>query len=197
MQYQINEAIVFLEKLMIDKGTMKQIRQMICHPAIKQARIMPDCHKGMGCCVGFTSQLTDKIVPNFVGGDIGCGILTYPLGNVTKGKDKKIEKIEKKIRQAVPMGSNSVVGGPLCVFKEMNIELSDLEFAFQGATTEAYQFAKGYKQKYGVGNDFIQNDTMLITKDNIEIMLNDTKHPFGHGYCLAMALLDKEIEWNV
>lgn len=36
---------------------------------------------------------------------------------------------------------------------------------------------------------------MLITKENISIMLNDTKHPFGHGYCLAMALLDKDIEW--
>ena len=54
-----------------------------------------------------------------------------------------------------------------------------------------------YKKRYGVGDDFIQGDTMLVTDDNIRIMLNDPKHPFGHGYCLAMALLDKDVEWNV
>lgn len=53
-----------------------------------------------------------------------------------------------------------------------------------------------YKEKYNVPNNFIENNTMLITQNNIEIMLNDPKKPFGHGYCLAMALLDKDEEWN-
>ena len=53
-----------------------------------------------------------------------------------------------------------------------------------------------YKTKYDVDDDFIQDNTMLVTEQNIKIMLNDPKHPFGHGYCLAMALLDKEQEWN-
>ena len=53
---------------------------MIGHEAIQNARVMPDCHKSKkNCCVGFTSQLIDKIVPNFVGIDIGCGIVSYPL----------------------------------------------------------------------------------------------------------------------
>lgn len=47
-----------------------------------------------------------------------------------------------------------------------------------------------YKNMYAVGDDFIQNSTMLANQTNIGIMLNDEKHPFGHGYCLAMALLD-------
>lgn len=42
-----------------------------------------------------------------------------------------------------------------------------------------------YQEKYGLDDTFIENDTMLCTKKNLEIMLNDTKHPFGHGYCLA------------
>nr|QBK93533.1 MAG: uncharacterized protein LCPAC404_02370 [Pithovirus LCPAC404] len=52
-----------------------------------------------------------------------------------------------------------------------------------------------YKEKYGVGDDFIENDTMLVNVKNLKIMLNDTKHPYGHGYCLGAALLgiDKEI----
>ena len=52
-----------------------------------------------------------------------------------------------------------------------------------------------YKEKYGVDDDFIENDTMLVNVENLKIMLNDTKHPFGHGYCISAALLgiDKEI----
>lgn len=46
-----------------------------------------------------------------------------------------------------------------------------------------------YRGKYGVKDDFIENSTMLATKENLDIMLNDPKHPFGHGYCLAIALM--------
>lgn len=46
-----------------------------------------------------------------------------------------------------------------------------------------------YKEKYGVESDFIEKDTMLCTPKSLEIMLNDTKHPFGHGYALAYALI--------
>jgi hypothetical protein len=45
-----------------------------------------------------------------------------------------------------------------------------------------------YKDEYGVDDDFIKGDSMKASKKNLHIMLNDTKHPFGHGYCLAMAL---------
>lgn len=47
-----------------------------------------------------------------------------------------------------------------------------------------------YIEKYGVESDFIENGTMLATEANLNIMLNDPKHPFGHGYCLAWALLE-------
>ena len=46
-----------------------------------------------------------------------------------------------------------------------------------------------YKEKYEVVDDFIINNTMLATDSNLQIMLNDPKHPFGHGYCLAVSLL--------
>ena len=57
---------------------------------------------------------------------------------------------------------------------------------------------KYYQDKYQVASDFITNDTMLVTVDNLKIMLNDPIHPFGHGYCLAAALLglDEEIVKN-
>ena len=49
-----------------------------------------------------------------------------------------------------------------------------------------------YKSQYAVDDSFIENETMLASSENLNLMLNDVKHPFGHGYCLAMALLDLE-----
>lgn len=49
-----------------------------------------------------------------------------------------------------------------------------------------------YIDMYELDESFIENDTMLATDENLTIMLNDDKHPFGHGYCLATALLELE-----
>ena len=46
-----------------------------------------------------------------------------------------------------------------------------------------------YQNKYNVGNDFIIDDTVIVTKENMKILINDKKHPFGHGYCLGASLL--------
>ena len=45
-------------------------------------RIMPDVHAGKGCTIGTTMTVTDKVVPNMVGVDIGCGMYTVALGKV-------------------------------------------------------------------------------------------------------------------
>lgn len=42
-----------------------------------------------------------------------------------------------------------------------------------------------YKEKYQVDDSFIKNHTILATQENLNIMLNDSKYAFGHGYCLA------------
>ena len=61
----------------IDERAISQIQEMCNHPALKDApiRIMPDVQPGSGCVVGFTAPITDKVVTNWVGNDIGCGIL--------------------------------------------------------------------------------------------------------------------------
>jgi len=51
-----------------------------------------------------------------------------------------------------------------------------------------------YQSTYGVGSDFIEGDTMLCTPSNLSIMLEDPKHPFGHGYCLAMSLQNLSVD---
>ena len=65
-------------------------------------RIMPDVHAGAGCVIGTTMKITDKVVPYFIGVDIGCGMLVQML------KDTHIElgKLDKVIHQNVPAGFN-------------------------------------------------------------------------------------------
>ena len=52
-----------------------------------------------------------------------------------------------------------------------------------------------YKGKYGVDDNFIVNNTVEVNEKNVNILLNDTKHPFGHGMALAMTLMGKQQEW--
>ena len=63
-------------------------------------RIMPDAHAGMGCTIGTTMTITNKVVPNLVGVDIGCGMETVLL------KDKRVElsQLDKAIHQYIPAG---------------------------------------------------------------------------------------------
>ena len=65
-------------------------------------RIMPDVHAGMGCTIGTTMTITDKVVPNLVGVDIGCGMETVLL------KDRRVElqQLDKTIHEYIPAGFN-------------------------------------------------------------------------------------------
>jgi len=63
-------------------------------------RVMPDAHMGMGCTIGTTMTITDKIVPNLVGVDIGCGMETATL----KEKRIELEQLDKAIHHHIPAG---------------------------------------------------------------------------------------------
>lgn len=82
----------------------EQIKRLANYEAYQNSiiRIMPDSHAGKGCTVGTTMTITDKVTPNLVGVDIGCGMLTIEL------KDKYIdcEKLDLIIRTKIPNGFN-------------------------------------------------------------------------------------------
>lgn len=63
-------------------------------------RIMPDVHAGMGCTIGTTMTITDKIVPGMVGVDIGCGMETVRVAQ----KEIDFEKLDAWIRKQIPCG---------------------------------------------------------------------------------------------
>ena len=66
----------------IEEEAIAQIRRMCDYEFTEGAsiRIMPDVHWGKGCTIGTTMTVRDKVVPNLVGVDIGCGMYTVNLG---------------------------------------------------------------------------------------------------------------------
>jgi RNA-splicing ligase RtcB len=98
-----------MEKLKIYARTVEdeavaQINRMNESEAYKNSlvRIMPDCHAGAGCTIGTVIAIKDRVVPNTVGVDIGCGMFVVPLYN----KDIDLALLDRVIREQVPSGCN-------------------------------------------------------------------------------------------
>jgi tRNA-splicing ligase RtcB (3'-phosphate/5'-hydroxy nucleic acid ligase) len=88
----------------IEEIAIDQIKQL-CDMAYTEGakiRIMPDVHAGAGCTIGTTMTITDKVVPNLVGVDIGCGMETIRIEN----RHIELEKLDKLIYAKIPSGMN-------------------------------------------------------------------------------------------
>ena len=132
----------------IEQEAMEQINTLLEQPAFQECkvRIMPDVHAGAGCVIGFTADLGDKVIPNIVGVDIGCGMLTISLGNI----EIDLEKLDQAIRKRVPSGRN-VHEGRIVRFDE----LQDLYCYRELKDTKRLERSIG---TLGGGNHFIEID---------------------------------------
>ena len=97
-----NETLVFAETFEFE--AYDQIKKLVNFEAYENAkvRIMPDAHAGKGCTVGTTMVITDKVTPNLVGVDIGCGMLTIKL----KNKEIDFRVLDEVISRHIPCGFN-------------------------------------------------------------------------------------------
>ena len=88
----------------IDEKAQAQIDLLLAQKPFENCkiRIMPDVHAGAGCVIGFTADLGDKVIPNIVGVDIGCGMLTVELGRI----EIDYQKLDEVIRKYIPSGMN-------------------------------------------------------------------------------------------
>jgi RNA-splicing ligase RtcB len=97
---KFNTAKVFTDN--IENEAISQIINLCNQEYAKDSviAIMPDVHAGAGCTIGTTMTITDKVCPNLVGVDIGCGVI------VAKIKKQSIDfaKLDRHIRQNVPSG---------------------------------------------------------------------------------------------
>ena len=144
----------------IEQEAIDQINTLMEQPAFSncKVRIMPDVHAGAGCVIGFTADLGDKVIPNIVGVDIGCGMLTAELGHIDKSDssivdyvtDINYEKLDNVIRTCIPSGRN--------VHEEINdffLELKNLRCYSKLKNVDWLERSMG---TLGGGNHFIEID---------------------------------------
>lgn len=97
-----NTAKVFTN--VIENEAVEQIKTLCNQEFItgSKIRIMPDVHSGAGCTIGTTMTITDKVIPNLVGVDIGCGMEIVMITD----KEIDLEKLDKLIYEKIPSGHN-------------------------------------------------------------------------------------------
>ena len=95
-----NEARIFTD--VADSASIAQVQQLCDQEfaAGSRIRLMPDIHAGAGCTIGTTMTITDKVVPNLVGVDIGCGMETIRI----REKRLELQKLDRLIREKIPSG---------------------------------------------------------------------------------------------
>lgn len=143
-----NTAEIFTDK--IDQTTIAQIINLCNEETFKDSKIkiMPDCHAGKGCTIGTTMTIADKIVPNLVGVDIGCGV-----AGVIIHDEIDLDRLDEVIRTHIPHGFAVHSKSREKILKDVfNIDLNNLKCdvninrAFLSAGT------------LGGGNHFIELD---------------------------------------
>lgn len=87
----------------VEDEAIEQIKRMCNYELARDSkiRIMPDVHAGAGCTIGTTMTITDKVCPNVVGVDIGCGMFVVKI----EEKNLDFEKIDEAIHK-IPSGMN-------------------------------------------------------------------------------------------
>ena len=128
LQGAYNSAKVFAS--IVEQEAIDQINTLLNQEFVQGSviRIMPDVHAGYGCTIGTTMTITDKIVPNLVGVDIGCGMETVALGNI----DIDLKRLDSHIHHTIPAGfnvhdrrhprSNEIDLAALCCIEQLSVD---------------------------------------------------------------------------
>lgn len=141
----------------IEPEALEQIYHLAKYDAYKDnvIRIMPDAHAGKGCTVGTTMTIIDKITPNLVGVDIGCGMHVVKF----TCDDLNLEKLDGVIRGWVPSGFNIHQGIVNSKFtKEATEIVGSLRCGDKRHADLDYDYMVRSIGSLGGGNHFIEVD---------------------------------------
>lgn len=158
-----------------------------------------NCHEGKGSVVGFTMPMTDTIIPNVIGVDINCGMLSCKLDKITfDGKNLFCSNyaispsdIDDDIRRFIPFGKN--VGG---VYYNM-----EKQFPWKEATELNRRFVMSLERKTGEKMPHTEYTYEWFTDKCIQVGMNikraeDSIGTLGGGnhFCeINQSLTDKSI----
>ena len=144
---RFNEIKIYTD--IIDDDALLQLQKIADNPIFEgsKIRVMPDVHVGKGSTIGLTMTIKDKVIPNMVGVDIGCGM------ELTKIKEKDIDlhTLDEVIHSSIPAGRKIRESSHSYVNK---ISLSDLRCLQEINTNKAFRSIG----TLGGGNHFIELD---------------------------------------
>ena len=141
------EATIYTD--LVDQASISQVMEL-CNQEFAEGqkiRLMPDIHAGAGCTIGTTMTIGDKVVPNLVGVDIGCGMAVAVL----EEKHIELQKLDKVIRKFVPSGFS--IRNTVHLFVD-DVELHDLR-CVKNINLDRAEKSIG---TLGGGNHFIEVD---------------------------------------
>lgn len=147
----------------IEENALEQIKELLSIDLFsdKKIRIMPDVHAGAGCVIGFTGDLGDKVIPNIVGVDIGCGMRILNLGKLS---EIEFHAFHEHIRGNVPSGMivredrfgfKPLVGEEMEIYREAEQLVTELHCYRELKDSRRINKAIG---SLGGGNHFIELD---------------------------------------
>ena len=139
-----NTAVCYAKEM--EDEAIEQIRRMCDYDCTvgSKIRIMPDVHSGKGCTIGTTMTVVDRVVPNVVGVDIGCGMYTVELGEV----DIDLAAVDEAAH-CIPSGRNVWEG------RQEKFDLTELNCYRELKDTKRLVRSLG---TLGGGNHFIEID---------------------------------------
>lgn len=165
-----NSAKVFTNN--IEESAIIQIKELLNQEFIKDSkiRIMPDVHSGAGCVIGTTMTIKDKIIPNLVGVDIGCGMLVAKL-NIKDNKNI-LKIIDDIINKNIPSGFN--------IRNEVHFNIKDSVDNLYNLKCLDYMDIDNAKKSLGTlggGNHFIELNKN--SNNNIYIVIHSGSRNLG------------------
>lgn len=131
----------------VEQEAISQIFEVANSPLGENAhiRVMPDCHAGAGCVIGTTMIITDKVCPNLVGVDIGCGV---DLVKTDIDFKNRLEELDSVIREHIPFGMETHETEKKWNFEEL--------YCWEYLDKQTKERAKTALGTLGGGNHFIE-----------------------------------------
>lgn len=155
----------------VDDVTKEQVLELMNQRFVEKlnVRIMADCHAGAGCVIGTTMTIKDSCVPNLVGVDIGCGMLTINLGK----REIDLPKLDEFITENIPSGENVYDST-----QEMQVNIRELYCYEKLKHKKRFDCSIG---TLGGGNHFIEIDK--DDEDNLYLVIHTGSRNLGKQVC--------------
>lgn len=191
---EYNTATVYSDQ--IENSAEGQIRKLLSQEFCKDSsiKIMPDVHAGAGCTIGTTMKIKDKIVPNLVGVDVGCGMEIVKL----KSKRINLPDLDSYIHKNIPAGMtirekphkyiNNIDLEKLYCKDSINIQRAELSIGTLGSGNHFIEIDKDDDENlYLIVHSGSRNPGLQVAKfyqdEAYRRLKNNSDIPYEFAYC--------------